>query len=224
MSEPSALDYARYYGLVQRTRHPLRNLTQLAPFDVDISLPAHSEVFNVEDPVNSEKLEISQDGMLFLSNAIRPPFAPQWERILDNASSRRRLRCELPLLKCNHEKDLQWFRKGLDMDKLFRQLSECHPFADGIGRDVERDLAAAVNDTQSMLQSPRLELTKAAMNSAMSMIQQTRIAHKPLQYWDLPERKKVCQHWSRRLSHYSVTGHLRRAKGAASVSATAVID
>ncbi|KPI35500.1 uncharacterized protein AB675_10960 [Cyphellophora attinorum] len=191
MSEPSALDYARYYGLVQRPRHPLRNLTQPAPFDVDISLPAHPEVFNVEDPVNSEKLEISQDGMLFLSNAIRPPFAPQWEQILDNASSRRRLKCELPLLKRNHEKDLQWFRKGLDMDKLFRQLSECHPFADGIGRDVERDLAAAVANTQSMLQSPRLELTKAAMNCAMSMIQQSRIAHKPLQYWDLPARKKT---------------------------------
>jgi hypothetical protein len=201
MSEPSALDYARYYSLVQRPRHPLRNLAQLTPFDIDRSLPAPTEIFSVEDPLISDKLEISQDGMLFLSNAIRPPFAPVWDQILDNASSRRRLKCELPLLKRNHEKDLQWFRKGLDMDRLFRQLGESHPFADGRGRDVERDLAAAVSNTQSMLRSPRLDFTKAEIDSAMSMIQQTRIAHKPKQYWDLPERKKVCQCRIRRLSN-----------------------
>lgn len=191
MPAPSALDYARHHGLVRQPSHPIHSIKHLRPYDIEATSVACSEIFDQKELISAERLELSREGMLFLSNATRPPFAPRWDEVLDAARERRRMKCELPVLSRDHEKDLRWFRSGINVDKLLRQLEKETLSVPDSKDDYVDGLRAASAAVHNILQRPHFELGRSEMTAAMEYLKRSSTNSKPVGNWDMPERVKV---------------------------------
>jgi hypothetical protein len=168
MSHPSVLEYARYYGLsVPHTDADLSTLLQSithASFD-DNALP------NVELPPRgslfcTSKLQVGSSAVMKLAEMTKPPETERWEKILGNPFRQRDLRVEEPLLISDHEKDMRWFKKPLDLHRIVQELrsgldvvvSPPHNEA-GFLAECKR----AVEDANQALREIRLDATDSAL-------------------------------------------------------------
>ena len=81
---------------------------------------------------------------------MKPPSKPNWSEILKPYSVSGKLRMEPPMLVSDHKKDMKWFGKGLDLDKVLRDCAIDHNAADPNVSNLTDLLAECDEMTSSM--------------------------------------------------------------------------
>ena len=191
MGTPSALEYARHHRLVQPPPSPTSHLSLLQPFVIDHDLQLTVTDFQKKHRARLEKLELNREGMLYLSNVIRPPYAQQWHEILDRSQAQRSLKCEVPLLNRDHGKDLKWFRNGLNVKRILKSLKDDEPPLWSVHDRPDEDSQLGSEALQTAIQTPQFEVSKADMHQILSLIKEARHGKRPDQWWDMPKASQV---------------------------------
>jgi hypothetical protein len=132
MSSPSVLEYARYHRLTIDARSEC-TLTQVDhklfhACDGDLQNPP---ALDYDKLLRDDKLQLSHTAGHLLAECLQSPPRPHWTEVLTDHNSMRKLRMEMPMLISDHERDMKWFKKGLDLRKLTRDFAR--------GRNPERD-------------------------------------------------------------------------------------
>lgn len=195
MSAPNSLEYARYHALAR----PLPSLTDLAGClticKVDDEPHRAVRLFNTGCPVLDEKLKFSREGMQYLAEATKAPYALKWHQIHDTAITRRALKVEQPLLIRDHERDLTWFRRGLNIPRILNELrdSRSPPILERASSDtIDNECQQAAQAVKEAIRNPQYEILTEAMMLSLRLIPQKQAPVHPTPRWDLPDRKKVC--------------------------------
>ncbi len=165
MSGPSALEYARYYLLAAdaRSEHILGFIKcDPVPDDGCLDLlrepsgPDHNEL------LRDDKLHISREALALLAECTKTPPAPDRATILGDSQSAQRLKLEMPMLISDHARDMKWFEKGVDLQKLLQNCRETSklesPEMDSLP-DIAKECERNVKSINTQIQNERLETT-----------------------------------------------------------------
>lgn len=115
--EPSLIDYARFYGLAVNHLEvdPLVDLSALG--DVHIGLEDGPQLFKIDDTsgkVPEERLAIGRDEALLLGSLKAPSVHTlSFEGIVLDHHRVRNMKLELPMLRSDHEADMQDFARPI---------------------------------------------------------------------------------------------------------------
>ena len=120
VQEPWILEYARFHGLTidHRLKHPLEDFTSIdGPFDfTDDANLLHIGSINASPP--PERLSVTKDAAMLLAS-IRKDLSEDVELddiYLPNPHRFRDLKVETPLLRTDHELDVQKFGRRIEPD------------------------------------------------------------------------------------------------------------
>ena len=134
MPGPSVLEHSRYHGLTidARSENLTHALAQVESYPVphntfpdglDESSPSDRDKI-----LREEKQQLTRGATHLLSECMKIPSAPHWTSILDleRCNETQRLKLEMPLLSSNHQDDMRWFTKGIELPKLTRDFVAAH--------------------------------------------------------------------------------------------------
>jgi hypothetical protein len=110
--QPSLLDYARFHGLAIDHLH--QDILSLLPSDVltcdeDATLPEF-RLPDLDRLPPEPKFQLNSKAASLLASSIRPPPAPHWANTLPDHHKVKKLKLEQPLLRTDHEKDMERIR------------------------------------------------------------------------------------------------------------------
>lgn len=122
MTAPTIVEYARYHQLTATPLKPEELITSLNALPIDGSQLKEWAAPVCDAAISSEKLQLSREGMQYLSQLSAPVQDVPWDQILDDPHRREKLRMEMPILIGDHEKDLRWFKKQMSLPKLLNDF------------------------------------------------------------------------------------------------------
>ena len=121
MASSSILEYARYHDLaINHKTDNLRNhLTLFSP----LAFPDEASLLPFELPsaccdLPEEKLQFSQDAGRLLGEAPKAPACVASSQLLADPHKIENMKMEVTMLRSNHERDMKWFRSGVDLKKM----------------------------------------------------------------------------------------------------------
>ena len=165
MSGPSVLDYARYYGLA--TDAGSQNLLGLIKRGTTqendcVDLPRDLSRPDYDELLRDDKMQVNLGAITVLAECTRPPPAPDWRSVLAGSQSTQRLKIAMPMLVSDHTRDMQWFKKGVDLSKLLVNCKETSrlesPALDDLS-DILEQCERDANSTITEIENARVETT-----------------------------------------------------------------
>ncbi len=161
MSHPSILEYARFHNLIidadaQNLAGHLKGLSRLPINDAEET--ASFDTLHGQLQLPEDKLQFNSRAGDLLARCMKGPSMPSDRLLLsDSQRSKMLLKMETPMLRSDHSKNMRWFRKPMDLEKLLIPLAEdrslqapenddiqdileeCRSAADLVGIDVTRE-------------------------------------------------------------------------------------
>lgn len=165
MSGPSVLDYARYYGLATDAgSQNLLGLIKCGPTRENdcFDLPRDPSCPDYDELLRDDKVHVSPKAITVLTECTRRPPAPDWRSVLEGSQSTQRLKIEMPMLVSNHTRDMQWFKKGVDLSKLLgncKETSRLESPAIGDLPDILEQCERDANSIITEIENERVETT-----------------------------------------------------------------
>ena len=127
MSAPSVLEYARYYDLTIDARSQnILGLINCVPIQHNNcnDLSREPPWPDYDELLRDDKLQVSREAITLLAECKKKPPAPDWDSVLEESRPAQRFRIETPMLISNHTRDMEWFQKGVDLQKLLLNCRE----------------------------------------------------------------------------------------------------
>ena len=134
MPGPSVLEHSRYHGLTIDARS--ENLTYALAQVESYAVPHNTCPDGLDECppsdrdkiLREEKQQLTRGAAHLLFECMRIHSAPHWTSILDleRCNETQRLKLEMPLLSSNHQDDMRWFTKGIELPKLTRNFVATH--------------------------------------------------------------------------------------------------
>ena len=168
MASPGVLEYARFHKLaIPHTSTDLSKHLQSLPL-LEIDGKGLSDICfpSLKSLLRREKLQLScaaAQQLMALDNA---PEEIRWEEILGDPHRHRRLKVELPLLRRNHERDMRWFKRGVNLQQLIKNMQEdCPSLETGIAdqQDFLAHCRQAAESFADDAQYARLQVSRNAV-------------------------------------------------------------
>ena len=170
MANSSLLEYARYNRLaIDHKAEDLR--TYFKPF-APRGFPDEASLLPFELPhayrnLPEEKFQFSQDAGKLLAEATTAPKCSQSSQLLADPHKIQKMKMEVTMLRSNHEKDMRWFRSGVDLDKMFQaevQAYDREDEEDSHPPDIVSSCTRAMGEVKKELFTERLEVGMEALN------------------------------------------------------------
>lgn len=176
MSGPSVLEYARYHRLsAPHTASDLsKYVSTISYAQIDDDALPELESPSQEDLFAESKLQLSSKAARCLAEMTKPPEPVCWEQVLKDPFRLQKLRIEPAMLSRDHETDMKWFKRPMDLSDLIKELSEsCAPDTtesdDGAAFLDQCQSAAAT--TRKVIEYPHLETTPTALTTLLRSTQ-----------------------------------------------------
>lgn len=120
-SEHTIIDYARFHGLLRdhRLLDPLKLLPEPENQPSFLEDPEHAPKVGIPQGFSiNERLTLSKEAATLLSSCTTAPKIGAWdeEEILDVRHRTRKQKVEIPILKTDHELDMQEFGRRVEPD------------------------------------------------------------------------------------------------------------
>ena len=170
MANSSLLEYARYHAVA--IDHKADNLrSYLKPF-APRAFPDEASLLPFELPhayrnLPEEKFQFNQDAGELLGEAITPPKCLQSSQLLADPHRIQKMKMEVTMLRSNHEKDMRWFRSGVDLDKMIQAEVQAYSREDEQDSDlpdIVSSCSRAMDQMKKELSTERLEVGMEALN------------------------------------------------------------
>ena len=168
MSSHSVVQYARYHRLAlpQSTPDLLKRLASVSPINSEQTQLHHPSLAPVEDLIPEDKFQLSQAAATYLSDLTIPKPELRWDHVLEDPYRHQKLVVEVPLLRSNHDRDMRWFKRPMDLKKLIHELA-ANTGPDGLSSVEESqwlvECSAATEAFSTEIHYPRLESSPTAM-------------------------------------------------------------
>ena len=183
MSCPTLVEYARHHGLTVNpsSLNPLTFLKELCPLPIlghDTSQLSEPDFTVKPKTLQEDKLQISPEATTLLSECMRMSDLPPVEDYLPTPSRKGSLRMELPMLISDHIKDMRWFRKRLDLDKMLEVCKESPLASKEQGfLDITEEAEATVRRLENQLANERLHIKKDVVSALTEYVQDSWSIH-----------------------------------------------
>lgn len=168
MAGPSVLEYARYHRLsAPHTALDLsKYLNAVSRVHIDEDTLAEPEFSPQYDVLAESKLQLGSNTAKWLAKLTNPPKVVKWEHVLNDPFRLQKLKMEQAMLTSDHEKDLRWFKRPMDLSNIIKELrrgcAERHSNEDDTTTFLDRcEIAAAT--IRPAVEYPRLQSTQDAL-------------------------------------------------------------
>ena len=174
MSRPSVLEYARYHGLATDTQS--ENLlaqvdSHVVAGDASLDLLDDFRVSSYPVIPTDSNLQVSREAFSLLSECMISLPSPDWKAVLQDCQPLSNLKVEMPMLISDHEKDMRWFKKRVDLGKLIRDYQTIpeSPINDSLP-DLIEECKTYASSVHTQVRQERLELTSKVMETLADCI------------------------------------------------------
>lgn len=167
MSEPSLLEYARFYGIAKD--HRAQDLSKLLQEALTNEPIAVSELPDFPIPkkedILQEKFELTRSAAKLLHSYISPPPPPKLDDYLPNPRRWRELKLEIPLLETSHAQDMKDFRDMIRSGSLEALTKEIHQtiLPETSQEDSDRWCDRHLPTTAELIAAEKLSIPRQAM-------------------------------------------------------------
>lgn len=126
MSGSSVLDYARSHRLSEPiTASDLsKYIYSIQPTHLNESILSTFQFPSKEDLMTKSKLQLSNNAATCLADMVKQPEPVALEQVLDDQFRRQKLQMETAMLYSDHDKDMKWFKRPMNLKRLLRDFAE----------------------------------------------------------------------------------------------------